>query len=238
MKISIPPVIILSIILLTACQPQVKTVEATPVPTITPAPTITPGPSPTPNAEQSHKAIVDGLLAISLKASHMEVTTVGEDGTTSNVVVDFLPPDRKHISGGGAEFIVAGGKVYMKTGSKDWFEAPMAVTNFIPDPPPTAAGIDGTVSDGHVLRSDTLNGKDILIYGFTSTNIMNGQTLVSKAELWVSLEDGLPVKYITDGDTPSVSTDSNGASKPIISKVLNTTLIDFNAQIKIEAPLQ
>ncbi len=237
MKITTTLMLMFCACLLAACQTQVNTVEATIPPTLTPAPTAAPTPVATPNGEQSRKAIIDGLLAITLKASHMEVMTVAEDGSTTKTVIEFLPPDRKAISGDGAEYIAVGGKVYMKTANKAWFVAAMPASAFIPDPP-TAAGIAETVSNARLLRKDTLNGKEMWVYGFTSTNQQDGQALVSKAELWVSLEDGLPAKYITDGETLAINTDSNGSSKTVKVKVMNTTVIDFNAPIKIEAPLQ
>jgi hypothetical protein len=236
MKIS-ALVILPLVCLLASCQPQGKAADIVLAPT-KPAGTTLASPSlPTPNAEQSREAIVAGLLAIALKASHMEVTTVQEDGSIAKTVVEFLPPDRKYISGDGAEYIVVGGKVYMKTAEKDWFIAPMSASLFVTDPP-TGDGIAGTVSDARVLRKETLDGKEIWVYGYTSTTQWEELTLVSKAELWVSLDDGLPVKYITDGDTIGTSTGSDGSSKMITARVINTTLIDFNSPIKIEAPIQ
>ena len=236
MKITAYLVLILSAWLLAACQPQVNAVPATPTPTAPPEITPTPTLVPTPNAGQSRQAIIAGLLAMYVKASHIDVTTVGEDGSATNTLIEFLPPDRKYISSGGVEYIVVGGKVYMKTASKGWFVAPMSAALFITDPP-TAEGIDPTISDAHLLRKDTLNGKDMWVYGFTITNKTDALTLVNKAELWVSLADGLPAKYITDGDTYGVSTQSDGSSKAVTSKAVMTTLINFNAPIKIDAPV-
>ena len=125
----------------------------------------------------------------------------------------------------------------MKTASNAWIVAPMSASQFIPDPP-TADGVGQTVSDPRVLRKEMVNSKEIWVYGFTVTNKSNDLTAVSKAELWVSMDDNLPIKFMTDGETFGVSTDSNGSSKTVKAKVVNTTIIDLKASIKIEAPTQ
>jgi hypothetical protein len=230
MKIITALVLLLSACFLAACQTAVIPVVPTTPPTLTAAP------AATPNAEQSRTTIIAGLLAMALKASHMEVTTAQADGTTLKSVVEFLPPDRKYVAGDGSEFIIAGGKVYMKTASQAWIVTPVAASQFIPDPP-TADGVGQMVSDARVLRTELLNGKEVRVYGFTNTAKSGDLSAVSQAELWVSLEDGLPVKFITDGETFGMSTDSNGSSKMVKAKVVNTTLIDFKAPVKIEVPM-
>jgi hypothetical protein len=216
----------------------------TPAPTSIPLPTATPTPTqaPTPSAEEIHNLIVNALLALYTKPNRMEVTTVLADGQTRTGIIEFVPPDRKHLvdPGENVEYIAVGDKVYAKTiTSGQWEETQIPAATFMGGGAITAQAIGETMSDARFIRNDTLDGKAVIVYGYNSTAKAGVVELNSQAELWVGEDDGLPYKMITDGETYSASFDpATGESTLSAVKTLMTALITFDPAITIEPPLQ
>jgi hypothetical protein len=213
----------------------------TPEPTYTPVSTATPTLEPTPDMEEIRAAIVKALFALYGRPNRMEVTTVLSEGRTSTNVIEFIPPDRKRIVSDEVEYVVVGGKVYAKTKSSGkWEETQIAASSFLGDGKVTEDGISGTINDEQFLRKDTLDGKSVIVYSYSSTTkSAENIELNSQTELWVGLSDGLPYKMITDGETLSVSTDpETGKSKMEAVKALTTVLVAFDLPIIIEPPIQ
>jgi hypothetical protein len=226
--------------LMAACQSRNATptisVNPTNILLITETPVIT----PTPNAEGILNAIVNALLTLYTKPNRMQVSTVIGDGQAQNNVIEFIPPDRKHIIGDGAEYIVIGEKVYAKTGGNaKWEETQIPASSFLGDKVVTAKTISDSISDIKPTRRDQLDGKSVIVYSYSSTTTSGGIELHSQTELWVGDMDGLPYKMISDGQNLSVSTDpKTGESKYQAVKALTTTLMLFDVNISIEPPNQ
>lgn len=224
-----------------ACQPQSAAPAATNPPeallTSTPA---TAAATPTPGADQARSAVIQALLALNTRPNRMEVTTVPEGGAAQTNVIEFIPPDSKHITSAaeGVEYIVAGGKVYAMTrDSGKWEETQIQAAAFLPAEEPSEAVIAKTVSEAQFLRVDTLDGKAVVVYSYASTTSSGGFDLLSQTELWLGAADGLPCQMIIKGDILSVSTDpASGESKMKPVPALTTTLITFDDAIRIEPP--
>jgi hypothetical protein len=80
-------------------------------------------------------------------------------------------------------------------------------------------------ADVKLVGPDTLDGVPMLVYQYTQTNPM-GMKLKSTSKTWLSVADGLPRKTETEGEF-------NGAKTKMLM-----TMSDYNADIKIDAPLK
>jgi hypothetical protein len=214
-----------------ACQPQ-----ATPAPAQAATPTI----APTPSSEQARTAIIQALLSLNTQANRMDVTTLPDGGQATTNSIEFVPPDRKHITSpeAGVEYLVVGDQVYVHTtASGKWEETQIPAATFFGDQPVTESSIAQTISAPVFLRQDTLNGVAMMVYGYLSTTYSSDIELNAQTELWVGASDGLPYQMITDGEILAASTDpASGESKVVAVPAYTTTLIIFDPALSIEAP--
>ncbi|OQY89799.1 MAG: hypothetical protein B6D39_09155, partial [Anaerolineae bacterium UTCFX2] len=165
------------------------------------------------------------------------VTVLG-DGQTKTNVIEFVPPDRKHIISPdeNVEYIVIGEKVYANS-SGEWEETQIPASAFLGDGLADAQAIGETISLGEFIRQDQFEGADVLIYSYASRTRSGDTELHSQTELWVSVEEGLPMKMVVDGEILSASTDpATGESKLQPVNALTTTIIIFDPTIRIEPP--
>ena len=193
----------------------------------------------TPAAAEIRAAIVSALWMLDKQPNRMESTTVPTGGTASKTVIEYIPKDRKRIVTDTAEVIVAGGKVYLKTTAGTWQEEPQVpAATYLGDGKVTDQTIASTIGDARLVRSDTLDGKPVLVFSYASTTQSGDIELHSQTELWVGQADGLPCKMIIDGDILGLATDSKtGTTKSVAVKALTTVLIVFDPTIQIEPPL-
>ena len=224
--------------LIASCNPQ--EVMDTPEITNTPVSTATPTLVPTPSTDEIREIIVNALLALYTQSNRMEVTTVPRNGQAQTNMIEFVPPDRKHIVSVAedVEYIVVENRVYAKTGGK-WAETQIPAASFFEEEQATALTIEATISEVQYVREDTLEGKAVVVYSYTSTTKANDIELHSQTELWVGAKDGLPYKMVIDGEILSLSTDPNtGENKFQTVQALTTSLVEFDPTIKIEAPTE
>lgn len=223
--------------------PTPTSIPPTLAPTPTPLPTETPAPAqaPTSSADEIHTLIVNALLSLYTQPNRMEVTTVLDDGPARTSTIEFVPPDRKYLVDldQGVEYIVIGETVYAKTAASDpWEETQIPASTFLGEGAITAEAIGDTISDARVVRSDTLEGRAVIVYGYHSTTQAGGIDLQSQAELWVGEQDGLPYKMISDGEIYTALTDpATGENKIAAVQALVTTLITFDPALAIEPPI-
>jgi hypothetical protein len=209
-------------------------------PTDTPAPALPPADAPTPDAGQARIAILEALMAMYTRPNRMDGATDLGDGQVHNTVIEFVPPDRKHILSpqDGMEYIVIGEKVYALTSSSGaWAETQIPASTFMGDQSETS--LAETVSNAQFVGTDTLDGKVVMLYSYLSTTQSSGVELHSQTELWVGQVDGLPYKMVIDGEVLAASTDpATGESNLQAVKALTTTLIHFDPSLSIAAPIQ
>lgn len=246
-------IFILIVASLSACQspaePVNQTEPASPDPIVVtqdlPIPTIpveSPIPMPTPDEESLRSAIVTALLAITNTQNRMDNLTEIEDGKVNHSVIEFIPPDKKHIVSveDEVEYIIIADKVYMKTKSSDgWEQAQIAAEVFMGQGEATEQAIGEMVGQVQFVRKDQLEGKPMLVVKYVEiTKIQDGE-LESQVELWIGEEDGLPYKMIKDGKIYSVVNDpQTGESKQEYVNAITTTNFDFDPNFQIEAPIQ
>jgi hypothetical protein len=228
--------------LATACQTQA--VEPS-EPAVAESTTLSePAATPTsavPSAKESRQAIVQALMALYSKPNRMSVTTALDGGETHNNVIEFLPPDRKHIISQeeGVEYIVVGEQVfwYTESGGK-WEETDIPAAAFMGDSEVTETSISEAVNDPEFLREDALDGRPMVIFSYLNKSGTGDLEQVAQVELWIGKEDGLPYKMIMDGDVISIATDpATGESETTTVPSVTTTLITFDSSISIEVPV-
>jgi hypothetical protein len=193
-----------------------------------------------PAAQDNQNAVVNALLALGTQPNSMRVTTVLSDGQAHNNLIEFVPPDRKHIVDldQKVEYIIVAQKVYAKNSSGQWEETQIPASTFMADAQATAETVGRTISDVKMVRRDTLDDRPVIVYSYLSTTQVNGIELHGQTELWVGEKDGLPARMVVDGETLGVSTDpATGESKQQAVKALTTTLIDFDPALSIQPPL-
>jgi len=204
-----------------------------------PASTVASNSSSTPSAAQARQAIIHALLALNTQPNRLDVTTVDSAGISHPSVIEFLPPDKKHITAEGTDLIIAGGKVYLQSSSSaPWQEMEVPASTYLGNPPVTEEAMGKYVENSEFLRAEVLNGRSMFVFHYSSSSVSNGVTLHSQVDLWVDPVDGLPYKMITEGETLKVSLNpSTGQNEASAEKALSTCLISFPAHLTIESPL-
>ena len=147
------------------------------------------------------------------------------EGRTSQVAYEFVAPDRFRMRNGPTEMVLIGEAAYMKTlGS--WQKVATGMQDQIKAiRDPKIIEQIKLATDAKFLQADTLNGQPMLVYEYTSTNLM-GIEGTTYSKTWVGMFDGLPYKSEFEGMVGSLKTKG--------------MLIwsDYNADIKIEAPIK
>ncbi|HEV2802995.1 MAG TPA: hypothetical protein VGW12_21190 [Pyrinomonadaceae bacterium] len=169
------------------------------------------------------------------KSYRARINTTSPDGTAS-MLVEYAAPDSYRMTGesqpGGdakavkMEYVIVGGATYLKTPNGQWIRSPVDAGQMIKgfrDPKMLDELAKST--DVKLVGPDTIDGMPMLVYQYTQTNPL-GLNLKADSKTWVSVADGLPRKTESEGEM--------GGKK---SKTL-ITMSDYNADIKIEAPMK
>jgi hypothetical protein len=147
------------------------------------------------------------------------------EGRLSVITYEFVAPDRYRMRNGPTEMIFVGQDAFLKTlGS--WQKVATSLQNqmkAIRDPQVVEQVKQAT--DVKFIQPDTLEGKPMLVYEYTSTDLL-GVEGKTRAKTWVGMFDGLPYKSEFENVTGSVT------AKGVL------TWYDYNADIKIEPPFK
>ena len=192
----------------------------------------------TPSAEEARRIIFHALQLLSTSPNRMSNTTVAADGTIHQNVIEFIPPDKKHISGEGTETLVAGGLVYFRDSTDgSWQMTEIPAITYLGIPLTTEKLFDAVVEGGEYVRADTLDGTPVGVFHYATISHSDEGSMQSQVELWVGQADGLPYKMVVNGGTLKVSMDpATGEKKTSVEEDITTSLIVFDKSIKIEAP--
>ena len=169
-------------------------------------------------------------MAASIKAqfdaksyrARMESVTEGNNFTTT---VEYVAPDRFHMTAPMNETIIVGADTYVKAPTGQWQKIPINANQMISSfrDPKLVEELRNNTSV-KFLGTDSLDGMPVKIYEYTVKNAY-GTNMTSISKAWISANDNLPRKM-------EVQADVNG--KP--SKTL-ITYYDYNADIKIAPPM-
>ena len=186
-----------------------------------------------PRAELS-AAVKAQLEAKSFRAD-MQAST--SNGTNSTMVVEYVAPDRFHMTqdaqlpGRGSvkqEFIIVGKDTWLKMGDGAWQKFPVDVGQIVAQfRNPKVLDQLAQNADIRFVGTDTLDGTPALVYEYTLTGEL-AKEIKSTAKTWIGATDNLPRKIETEGELQSMG-------KPVKTK---TTIIytGYNSDIKIEPP--
>jgi hypothetical protein len=169
------------------------------------------------------------------KSYRAHVTSSTDDGATNKMIIEYVAPDSYRMTSAaqgdaaGAptmEYVIVKGAMYMKTPKGGWAKSPVDTSEMIKAfRDPKMLDELAKTADVKFVGADTLDGAPMLVYQYTQNNPM-GMKLKSTAKTWVAVADGLPRKTETDGEF-------NGKKTKTF-----VTMSDYNADIKIEAPVK
>jgi hypothetical protein len=167
------------------------------------------------------KAIRAQFDAKSYRA-RMESSFAGQNMTR---VVEFVAPDRFHMTSDMDEIIIVGPVTYRREKGGQWQKFPVNVgsmVNAFRDPKIIDELTKST--DIKFLGPDVLDGTPTLVYQYTVTNAF-GTGMASTSKTWIGAADSLPRRSEVEAEI------NKQKSKTII------TYYDYNASINIEPPI-
>jgi hypothetical protein len=185
--------------------------------------------------------VIDALLTLSTSTYRMDVTTMLVDGTTQKSIMEFIPPDAKHITdeSTGMEYIVVDQVVYVKTDAEaGWVRTQVPAEIYLGDTEQTAESISEGINEVERLGADTLDGKPMTVYQYNSITETSGVRLQNQTEMWVGDEDGRLYKMFINGEVLATSQDqASGEFTYAAQPAQTTTLITYDPEISITAPV-
>ncbi|HEX8163790.1 MAG TPA: hypothetical protein VF538_18120 [Pyrinomonadaceae bacterium] len=168
------------------------------------------------------------------KSYRANVKNTASNGTTSAMVIEYVAPDRYHMTthsqlGGrdsSLEYVIIGKDSFMKMNGGAWRRFPVDMSQMISAVrDPKFMEELAKTSDMKFAGADTLDGAPMLVYEYTINNAM-GMKMKSHAKTWVAVADGLPRKSESEGEFGGVKTKTE------------MTVSDYNSDIKIEPPVK
>jgi len=226
------PVLMTSLAML-ACAVPGTAPTATVVPTVAAPPTDVPV-TEEPTAEVVPTEVVSGDARDELLRAIEAAKTSGPYRIVSSLVSgstnvqehgEVIPPDRYHLVATintlpEREYIIIGPTTYLKAGDQwtsNTSDTAALVQGFINSFEPDQ------ISDVSLLGIEDLNGVQAKHFQFTYTNTVSGVLITNTINMWVGVDNGLPLKQVIDGL-------SNG--NPYHAE----QTIEYDPSITIEAP--
>jgi outer membrane lipoprotein-sorting protein len=167
-------------------------------------------------------------------------TTITETGgTIMTATLEFVLPDRAHILTDASEIIVIGTTgVWMREPGSQWQNLPggsvvgEAFMGMI-DPAEVNTALQ-SIDPGSVqsLGTETLNGKTMNVYQYSTTDVSGSEGLAGSTKIWVGADDGLPYRTetMTSGSGTFAGEQLSGAAT-IVQEY------EYPTDLKIEAPM-
>lgn len=172
-------------------------------------------------ADFMSKAIRAQLDAKSFRA-RMESDFGGQSSTR---VVEFVAPDRFHMTSDIDEIIIVGPASYRRAKGGQWQKLPAdmgSMINAFRDP--KIIEELGKGAEVKFLGPDVLDGTPTLVYQYTLKNAF-GTSITSTSKTWIGAADSLPRKSESEAEI------NKQKSKTVM------TYYDYNASISIEPPI-
>lgn len=154
--------------------------------------------------------------------ARMESLTEGNNFTTT---VEYVAPDRFHMTAPMNETIIVGSDTYIKPPNSKWQKIPINANQMIAsfrDPKLVEELRNNTTVK--FLGTDSLDGLPVKIYEYTVKNAF-GTNMESTSKAWIAASDNLPRK---------MEVEANVNGKPSKMRI---TYYDYNTDIKILPPM-
>ena len=185
--------------------------------------------------------VTKALFTLTTSQYRMDVTTVLSDGKAQKSMMEYIPPDTKRITEEttGMEYIIIDQIVYVKTSSDaDWMKTQIPASSYLGEIEQTMESIGGGIKEAVLVRTETLNGKDMTVYRYSSTTISSGIELQNQTELWVGDADGLLYKMQISGDILATYPDATtGEFAYSAQPAITTTVITYDPALEISQPI-
>jgi hypothetical protein len=168
------------------------------------------------------------------KSYRANITNSLTSGATNTIVIEFVAPDRYHMSthsqAGGRdttlEYVIVGKDTFVRMNGAEWRRFPVDMSQMISAiRDPKMLDELAKASDVKFVGPDTLDGSPMLVYEYTLDNAF-GSKVKSHAKTWVAVADGLPRRSESEGEFGGVKTKTE------------MTISDYNSDIKIEPPIK
>lgn len=209
-------------------------------PTATLAPVATRPPAATQATEQAPAGNTPDVIAnaqravLKQKAFRSRIKITSETGTVTDMIGEYVLPDRVHMTISGIETIaIKNIGFWRKEAGGQWQSMPaaMAASDAIfaaLDPKQVDTLVQGIViSSFKSVGVELLDGKPMRTYEYSATANLSGLTIDSTNKIWIGVADGLPYRV----DTNSTM------SGALASKSQTTNLYEYDNTIKIDAPM-
>ena len=187
-----------------------------------------------PRAELT-RAMGAQLSAKSYRAQMVTTSSSGMNGTTT---VEFVAPDRFHMTqntempgrgGGKREIIIVGKDTWMKAGDAQWQKFPVDIGGIVAQfRDPKVLEELSQSAEIKYLGPDTIDGAPALVYQYTLNDMM-GKGSKSNAKTWLGATDSLPRRTESEAEFDFMG-------KPLKTKT-TITYTDYNADIRIAPPM-
>jgi hypothetical protein len=168
------------------------------------------------------------------KSYRANITNSLTSGATNTIVIEFVAPDRYHMSthtqmngrDTTLEYVIVGKDTFMRMNGGEWRRFPVDMSQMISAiRDPKMLDELAKASDVKFVGPDTLDGSPMLVYEYTLDNAF-GSKVKSHAKTWVAVADGLPRRSESEGEFGGVKTKTE------------MTVSDYNSDIKIEPPIK
>jgi hypothetical protein len=188
----------------------------------------TPEPAPTTPPAGSSRNVVMAIVNASkaqLAAKSWRVkSNIESNGVSIPGTLEYVAPDRYHLTTSTIEMISIGSKSYMKQNGT-WAETPLNVTSLIGSLMNSALPqeLQNNITDAKSIGPDTLNGRPMSVYQFNNTMTANNINIATTTKLWVGESDGLPYQEVIQGNLNGI-------------KSTTTNLVEYDPNIQIQDP--
>ena len=159
---------------------------------------------------------------IATKSYRVRITS-SNPNIPGETLVEFVAPDRLHISSQIGETIAVGSDSYTRRGQGPWQKDPIDASQIVAKfRDPNRVDDMAKNYDVKLIGPNTLDGVPVVVYEYTTKN-PSAVTPAEKTKIWIGADDSLPRKMETESLT----------DKSVLTRIFS----DYNADIKINLPV-
>ncbi|HJQ69367.1 MAG TPA: hypothetical protein VKA70_10355 [Blastocatellia bacterium] len=168
-------------------------------------------------------AVTQAMRAqLAAKSYRVRINSPGS-GVPGEILVEYVAPDRIHMTNPLSEMIAVGSQTYSRQGQGPWLKAPFDAGEMAKNfRDPKLVDQLTIIHDVKYLGQDTLDGAPMLVYEYMPKDPKQAAR-GGKTKVWISAVDSLPRKVETQG-----------ATNLSVTTILYS---DYNSDIKIELPV-
>ncbi|MDR3577409.1 MAG: hypothetical protein P4L50_26400 [Anaerolineaceae bacterium] len=175
-------------------------------------------------SKQAVNAIINAAKAQITAKSWRVKSNIESNQVTIQGTLDYVAPDRYHLTTSTIDMISIGPKSYINQNGK-WLVSPLNVTGLISTLMNSALpqDLENNITNAKQLNPDTLNGNPMKVYQFDNTFTQNNINITTTTKLWVGAGDGLPYHEVIQGNINGV-------------QAVTTNQVVYDPSIQIEDP--